>query len=85
MTDPIKLIKEDIEQVRNQLDIEVGKVQLLQQEINEIKEAAEKEITEKQKEVNKLTQPIIENQGYLKKQTAMLGKLEGKIEATTEK
>jgi len=60
-------------------------VQLLQQEINEIKEAAEKEITEKQKEVNKLTQPIIENQGYLKKQTAMLGKLEGKIEATTEK
>ena len=85
MTDPIKLIKEDIKQVRNQLDIEVGKVQLLQQEINEIKEAAEKEITEKQKEVNKLTQPIIENQGYLKKQTAMLGKLEGKIEATTEK
>lgn len=85
MTDPIKLIKEDIEQVRNQLDIEIGKVQLLQQEIKEIKEVAEKEITEKQKEVNRLTQPIIENQGYLKKQTAMLEKLEGKIEVITDK
>lgn len=85
MTNPIKLIKEDIEQVRNQLDIEIGKVQLLQQEIKEIKEVAEKEITEKQKEVNRLTQPIIESQGYLKKQTAMLEKLEGKIEVITDK
>ncbi len=85
MTDPIELIKEDIKEVRNQLDIEIGKVQLLQQEIKEIKEVAEKEITEKQKEVNRLTQPIIENQGYLKKQTAMLEKLEGKIEVITDK
>ena len=36
MTDPIKLIKEDIKQIQNQLDIEIGKVQLLQQEIKEI-------------------------------------------------
>ena len=33
MTEPIELIKEDIKQVRNQLDIEIGKVKLLQQEI----------------------------------------------------
>ena len=85
MTEPIELIKEDIKQVRNQLDIEIGKVQLLQQEIKEIKEVAEKQITEKQKEINRLTQPIIENQGYLKKQTAMLEKLEGKIEVITDK
>ena len=85
MTNPIKLIKEDIKEVRNQLDIEIGKVQLLQQEIKEIKEVAEKQITEKQKEINRLTQPIIENQGYLKKQTAMLEKLEGKIEVITDK
>ena len=85
MTNPIKLIKKDIQQVKDQLDIEISKVQLLQQEIKDIKEAAEKEILEKQKEVNRLTQPILENQGYLKKQTAMLEKLEGKIEVTTEK
>ena len=48
MTEPIELIKEDIKQVRNQLDIEIGKVQLLQQEIKEIKEVAENQITEKQ-------------------------------------
>ena len=85
MTDPIKLIKEDIKQIQNQLDIEIGKVQLLQQEIKEIKEIAEKLIIEKQKQVNKLTQPIVENQGALKKSKEYLMKLEGKIEATTEK
>ena len=85
MTNPEDLIKEEIAALEEQLKIDVKKVSLLQQEIKEIKEVAEKEITEKQKEVNRLTQPIIENQGYLKKQTAMLEKLEGKIEVTTDK
>ena len=32
-----------------------------------------------------MSQPILENQGYIKKQTEFLNKLEGKIEATTDK
>jgi|TARA_R100000455_G_scaffold31062_1_gene23359 chromosome segregation ATPase len=85
MTNPIDLIKEDIASAKEQLDIDVKKVSLLQQEIKQIQEQAQAAITEKQTQINTITQPILENQGYIKKQTEFLDKLEGKIEATTDK
>ena len=85
MTNPIDLIREDIASAKEQLDIDVKKVSLLQQEIKQIQEQAQAAITEKQTQINTITQPILENQGYIKKQTEFLDKLEGKIEATTDK
>ena len=85
MTNPVDLIKEDIATAKEQLDIDVKKVSLLQQEIKQIQEQANAVITEKQKQINIMSQPILENQGYIKKQTEFLNKLEGKIEATTDK
>ena len=85
MTNPIDLIKEDIAAAKEQLDIDVKKVSLLQQEIKEIQEQAQKAINDKQTQINTITQPILENQGYIKKQTEFLDKLKGKIETTTDK
>ena len=85
MTNPIDLIKEEIATTQEQLEIDIKKVSLLQQEINQIQEAAQKSINEKQTQINNATQPILENQGSLKKLTELLNKLEGKIEATTDK
>ena len=85
MTNPVDLIKEEIKTLQEQLDIDIKKVSLLQQEIKEIKEQANSAITEKQTQINNATQPILENQGSLKKLTELLNKLEGKIEAATDK
>tara|TARA_Y100000401_G_scaffold110083_1_gene106945 strand:+ start:151 stop:408 length:258 start_codon:yes stop_codon:yes gene_type:complete len=85
MTNPVDLIKEEIKTLQEQLDIDIKKVSLLQQEIKEIQDQAQKAINEKQTQINNATQPIIENQGSLKKLTELLDKLEGKIEATTDK
>ncbi len=85
MTNPIDLIEEDIATAKGQLDIDVKKVSLLQQEIKEIQEQAQKAINDKQTQINTITQPILENQGYIKKQTEFLDKLKGKIETTTYK
>ena len=85
MTNPVDLIKEEIATIQEQLEIDVKKVSLLQQEIKEIQEEAQKAINEKQTQINNATQPILENQGSLKKLTELLNKLEGKIEATTKK
>tara|TARA_R100001086_G_scaffold224724_1_gene142768 strand:- start:7 stop:264 length:258 start_codon:yes stop_codon:yes gene_type:complete len=85
MTNPVDLIKEEIKTLQEQLDIDIKKVSLLQQEIKEIQDQAQKAINEKQTQINNATQPIIENQGSLKKLTQLLDKLEGKIEATTDK
>ena len=85
MTNPIDLIKEEIATIQEQLEIDVKKVSLLQQEIKEIQGEAQKAINEKQTQINSATQPILENQGSLKKLTELLNKLEGKIEATTDK
>ena len=85
MTNPIDLIKEEIATIQEQLEIDVKKVSLLQQEIKEIQGEAQKAINEKQTQINNATQPILENQGSLKKLTELLNKLEGKIEATTKK
>ena len=85
MTNPVDLIDEEIKTAQEQLDIDIKKVSLLQQEIKQIQEQAQAAITEKQTQINTITQPILENQGYIKKQTELLNKLEGKIEATTDK
>ena len=85
MSNPVNLIKEEIKTLQEQLDIDIKKVSLLQQEIKEIQSQAQKAINEKQTQINNATQPIIENQGSLKKLTELLDKLEGKIEATTDK
>ena len=85
MTNPEDLIKEEIATTQEQLEIDVKKVSLLQQEIIQIQEEARKAINEKQTQINNTTQPILENQGSLKKLNAVLEKLEGKIETTTEK
>ena len=85
MTNPVDLIKEEIATTKEQLEIDVKKVSLLQQEIKQLQEEAQKAINEKQSQINTITQPIIENQGYIKKQTEFLNKLEGKIKAATDK
>ena len=85
MTNPIDLIKEEIATIQERLEIDVKKVSLLQQEIKEIQGEAQKAINEKQTQINNATQPILENQGSLKKLTELLNKLEGKIEAATDK
>mgnify|MGYP003131514179 FL=1 len=85
MSNPNDLIKAEIAQIKEQLEIDIKKVSLLQQEIKEIKEQANTAITDKQTQINNATQPILENQGSLKKLTELLNKLEGKIEAETNK
>ena len=85
MTNPVDLIKEEIATIKDQLDIDIKKVSLLQQEIKDIQEQAKKAINEKQTQINNVTQPILENQGSLTKLTELLNKLEGKIEAATDK
>ncbi len=85
MSNPNDLIKAEIKALQEQLEIDIKKVSLLQQEIKEIQEQANTAKTDKQKQINNATQPIIENQGALKKLTELLNKLEGKIETTTEK
>ena len=85
MSNPNNLIKGEIKKLEEQLEIDIKKVSLLQQEIKEIKEQANAAINDKQTQINNATQPILENQGSLKKLTELLNKLEGKIETTTEK
>ena len=84
MSNPIDLLKAEISTIEQQLEIDVKKVSLLQQGIKSIQEEAQKAINEKQAQINNATQPILENQGSLKKFTEVLNKLEGKIEATNE-
>ena len=85
MTNPVDLIDEEITSIEEQLEIDIKKVSLLQHEIKQIQEQAQAAINEKQTQINNATQPIIENQGSLKKLKELKNKLEGKIEATTDK
>ena len=85
MTNPVELINEEIKSAEEQLEIDIKKVSLLQQEIKQIQEQAKAAINEKQTQINNATQPIIENQGSLKKLKELKNKLEGKIETTTKK
>ena len=85
MTNPVDLIDEEITSIEEQLEIDIKKVSLLQHEIKQIQEQAQAAINEKQTQINNATQPIIENQGSLKKLKELKNKLEGKIETTTKK
>ena len=85
MSNPIDLLKEEISTIEQQLEIDIKKVSLLQQEIKEIQKQAKAAINDKQAQINNATQPLIENKGSLKKLKELLGKLEGKIEAATDK
>tara|TARA_R100000329_G_scaffold62429_1_gene55604 strand:- start:1361 stop:1618 length:258 start_codon:yes stop_codon:yes gene_type:complete len=85
MSIPIELINAEIETVQEQLDIDIKKVSLLQQEIKEIKERANTSINEKQTLINNATQPIIENQGALKKLKELKNKQEAKMKTASEK
>ena len=85
MTNPIDLIETEIQTIQEQLDIDIKKVSLLQQEIKDIQQQAQTAINQKQTQINNATQPIIENQGSLKKLKELKNKLEGKIEAATDK
>ena len=85
MANPIDLIKTEIKAIQEQLDIDIKKVSLLQQEIKDIQQQAQAAINEKQTQINNATQPMLENQGSLKKLNAVLEKLEGKIETATKK
>ena len=85
MSNPNDLIKSEIEKLKEQFEIDIKKVSLLQQEIKEIDEQAKTAIKDKQKQINNASQPILENQGALKKLTELLDKLEGKIELTSDK
>lgn len=85
MTNPIDLIETEIQTIQEQLDIDIKKVSLLQQEIKDIQQQAQAAINEKQTQINNATQPIIENQGSLKKLKELKNKLEGKIETATDK
>ncbi len=85
MSNPINLLKEEISTIEQQLEIDIKKVSLLQQEIKEIQEQAKAAINDKQAQINNATQPLIENQGSLKKLKELLGKLEGTIEVATDK
>ena len=85
MSIPIELINTEIEAVQEQLDIDVKKVSLLQQEIKDIQEQAKTAINDKQKQINEATQPIIENQGALKKLKELKDKQEAKIETASKK
>ena len=75
----------EISTIEQQLEIDIKKVSLLQQEIKEIQEQAKAAINDKQAQINNATQPLIENQGSLKKLKELLGKLEGTIEVATDK
>tara|TARA_R100000234_G_C4924314_1_gene145604 strand:+ start:249 stop:512 length:264 start_codon:yes stop_codon:yes gene_type:complete len=81
----IDFINEEIKTTQEQLEIDIKKVSLLQQEIKDIQQQAQTVINEKQAQINTATQPIIENQGSLKKLKELKDKLEGKIKATTDK
>ena len=85
MSISIELINTEIEAVQEQLDIDVKKVSLLQQEIKDIQEQAKTAINDKQRQINEATQPIIENQGALKKLKELKDKQEAKIETASEK
>ena len=55
MTNPVDLINQEIASIKEQLEIDVKKVSLLQQEIKAIQEEAQKAINEKQTQINSAT------------------------------
>ena len=64
--------KKELEEIKNNLEVNTKRVQLIDEEIKDIKEKAEAKLKELNQEKNKLIQPILEDQGALNKLEKLL-------------
>lgn len=64
--------KKELEEVKSNLEVNTKKAQLIDEEMKEIKEKAETKLRELTDEKNKLIQPILEDQGALKRLEKLL-------------
>tara|TARA_R100000406_G_C3037212_1_gene104929 strand:+ start:144 stop:386 length:243 start_codon:yes stop_codon:yes gene_type:complete len=64
--------KKELEEIKNNLEVNTKKVQLIDEEIKDIKQKAEAKLKELTEEKNKLIQPILEDQGALNKLEKLL-------------
>tara|TARA_R100001163_G_C4888181_1_gene82417 strand:- start:124 stop:366 length:243 start_codon:yes stop_codon:yes gene_type:complete len=64
--------KKELEEIKNNLEVNTKRVQLIDEEIKDIKEKAEAKLKELNEEKNKLIQPILEDQGALNKLEKLL-------------
>ena len=69
--------KKELEEIKNNLEVNTKRVQLIDEEMKDIKEKAEAKLKELSDERNKLIQPILEDRGAL-------GKLEKLLNIKTE-
>lgn len=64
--------KKELEEIKNNLEVNTKRVQLIDEEMKDIKEKAEAKLKELTEEKNKLIQPILEDQGALNKLEKLL-------------
>lgn len=64
--------KKELEELKNNLEVNTKRVQLIDEEMKDIKEKAEAKLKELTEEKNKLIQPILEDQGALNKLEKLL-------------
>ena len=64
--------KKELEEIKNNLEVNTKKAQLIDEEIKDIKQKAEAKLKELTEEKNKLIQPILEDQGALNKLEKLL-------------
>tara|TARA_R100000329_G_scaffold130812_1_gene109945 strand:- start:459 stop:701 length:243 start_codon:yes stop_codon:yes gene_type:complete len=64
--------KKELEEIKNNLEVNTKKVQLIDEEMKDIKQKAEAKLKELTEEKNKLIQPILEDQGALNKLEKLL-------------
>lgn len=64
--------KKELEEIKSNLEVNTKKVQLIDDEIKDIKEKAEAKIKKLSDERTKLIQPILEDQGALNKLEKLL-------------
>ena len=64
--------KKELEEIKSNLEVNTKRVQLIDEEIKDIKEKAEAKINKLSDERTKLIQPILEDQGALNKLEKLL-------------
>tara|TARA_Y100000361_G_scaffold144792_1_gene153226 strand:- start:374 stop:616 length:243 start_codon:yes stop_codon:yes gene_type:complete len=64
--------KKELEEIKNNLEVNTKRVQLIDEEMKEIKEKAEAKLKKLSDERTKLIQPILEDQGALNKLEKLL-------------
>ena len=64
--------KKELEEIKNNLELNTKRVQLIDEEMKDIKEKAEAKLKELTEEKNKLIQPILEDQGAFNKLEKLL-------------